>query len=267
VTYSIHSHRNDIADLSDISDGVWWMDDEGSDLPEHCIDWIIPLLSASTSSDVVVIFSCSFGSRFRHNGTAGSQKTTIHGTRWNRRDSARAIIRPKYMNAPTTSVRIGTPPNGYQEWTTTKVHIHGFADLSTERGASVYSPEFMALGNPWRLLLYPGGHSESRSGWVAIYLANGSYKSIDMNFGFSIKDGNGKQIANMQTSTPIINFGPLYGRGFSDFAKRSKLLDSLVDGTLVLEVHIKPYEPIKAALPQFIPENPQFLRCLNFCGR
>ena len=55
MAYSIHSQRNDIADLSDISDGAWWMEDEGSDLPEHCIDWMIPLLSASTSSSFDVI--------------------------------------------------------------------------------------------------------------------------------------------------------------------------------------------------------------------
>ena len=63
------------------------------------------------------------------------------------------------MNAPTTSVHIGTPPNGYQEWTSTKVHVHGFADLSAMRGTPV-SPEFMALGNPWRLRLYPGGRNQ-----------------------------------------------------------------------------------------------------------
>ena len=59
---------------------------------------------------------------------------------------------------PPASVHLGTPPNGYQEWTSTKVHVHGFADLSAMRGTPV-SPEFMALGNPWRLRLYPGGRN------------------------------------------------------------------------------------------------------------
>ena len=63
------------------------------------------------------------------------------------------------MNAPrrVESVHLGTPPTGYQEWTTTKVHVNGFADLSAERDVPVASPEFMALGNPWYLKLYPGG--------------------------------------------------------------------------------------------------------------
>ena len=99
------------------------------------------------------------------------------------------------MNAPTlASVHLGTPPQGYQEWATTKVHVHGFADLSAERDVPVYTPEFMALGNPWHLALYPGGRYVSEVGWVAIYLTNRSNESIGMNVGFSIKDGNGKQL-------------------------------------------------------------------------
>jgi hypothetical protein len=162
---------------------------------------------------------------------------------------------------PPASVHLGTPPNGYQEWTSIKIHIHGFADLSATRGTPVYSPEFMALGNcnPWRLKLYPGGRNDSKQGWVGIYLCNQSNKCIDMNFGLSVKDGKGKPIASVHTSTYFTLDsvgGPSCGGGWSDFAKRSKLLDSLVNGTLVVEVHMKPHEPIKAALPQFIPENP-----------
>ena len=52
------------------------------------------------------------------------------------------------MNAPTASVHVGTPPTGYQEWATTKVHVNGFADLSTVLDVPVYSPEFIALGDP-----------------------------------------------------------------------------------------------------------------------
>jgi hypothetical protein len=46
------------------------------------------------------------------------------------------------------------------------------------------------------------------------------------------------------------------GQGWSNVAERSKLLNALVDGTLVVEVHMKPIEPIIATLPHFIPENP-----------
>jgi hypothetical protein len=164
------------------------------------------------------------------------------------------------MSAPRVeSVHVGTPPPDFNEWTTTKVYYHGFPSLSTERGTPVYSPEFMACGNPWRLKLYPGGLQESRSGWVAIYLCNRSNKSINIGCGFSIKDGKGKQVASRESSTPITLApmgGPSCDRGFTNFADRSAIIDSLVDGTLVVEVHIKPHEPSKATLPQFIPENP-----------
>ena len=161
------------------------------------------------------------------------------------------------MNAPTASVHVGTPPTGYQEWTTTKVHIHGFADLSAERDVPVASPEFMALGNPWYLKLYPGGHDNSRAGWVAIALHNRSSKEIAMEFGFSVNDGNGKQVVQKQSSTPF-TFDPSqsWGKGWSNVVERSKLLNALVNGTLVVEVHMKSPMPIKATLPHFIPENP-----------
>jgi hypothetical protein len=158
------------------------------------------------------------------------------------------------------SVHVGTPPKGYHEWTTTKLHFHGFDGLSAERGVGVKSPEFMACGNTWCLKLYPGGERVgSRTGWVAIYLVNRSNKIIEIGCGFSIKDGKGKQVASMQT--PTYATFPSVGsqgrsRGFTNFVERSTIIDSLVDGTLVVEVHMKPHEPFKAALTQFIPENP-----------
>ena len=116
----------------------------------------------------------------------------------------------------------------------------------------------MALGNPWCLKLFPGGRNHSRAGWVGICLCNPSNESIDMNVEFSIKDGNDKQIVSRQLS---YTFGPVMGsqscgRGWRDFAERSTIIDSLVDGTLVVEVHMKSPTPIKATLPHFIPENP-----------
>jgi hypothetical protein len=165
---------------------------------------------------------------------------------------------------PTTSVHVGTPSPSFVDWSSTKAYYHGFAGLSTERDVGVDSPDFIALGNPWFLRLFPGGFDNSRSGnssrrgWVAIYLHNRSNKNVKVHFGFSIKHGK-DYVANMQTPTHV-TFDPVgiqcSSRGWCDFAERSTLIDSLVDGTLVVEVHMKPHEPIKAALTQFIPENP-----------
>ena len=97
---------------------------------------------------------------------------------------------------------------------------------------------------------------ESKTGWVSIDdLVNLSNKEITVQFGFSIRNSKDEQVVTRQTSN-YSTFGPMNTCFWTNFAKRSKLLDSLVDGTLVFEVHMKPFEPIKAALTQFIPENP-----------
>ena len=52
------------------------------------------------------------------------------------------------------------------------------------------------------------------------------------------------------------NFIPYGGTAsFNDFAKHSKIMKSLVDGTLVIEVAMKLADPTKVKPPPFIPEN------------
>ena len=51
------------------------------------------------------------------------------------------------MNAHhVESVHVGAPPPDFNEWSSTKVYYHGFANLSTRRNVYFASPEFMALG-------------------------------------------------------------------------------------------------------------------------
>jgi hypothetical protein len=45
-------------------------------------------------------------------------------------------------------------------------------------------------------------------------------------------------------------------RGFTNFATRLTLLSSLVNGTLIIEVHVRLATPTKSVPPIFIPENP-----------
>ena len=165
------------------------------------------------------------------------------------------------MYAPPTMafVHVGTPSPSFVDCSSTRVYYHGFADLSAEGDVPVDSPEFMALGNPWRLALYPGGRYVSKMGWVAIALQNRSNKEITVQCGFSIKDGKGNQITSMQTKTNRL-IGPVGSPsskwGWYNCAERSTIIDSLVEGTLIIEVHIKPHQPAKLSPPQFIPENP-----------
>ena len=139
------------------------------------------------------------------------------------------------------------------------IHCHGFASLSLEQDESVDSPEFMLLGNPWRLQLFPGGDEGAAERMTSIYLWNNSDKAIDFDFGFSVNDENGKQVAYKQSRTPG-HFGPMFtvdgARGFTNFATRLTLLSSLVNGTLIIEVHVRLATPTKSVPPIFIPENP-----------
>jgi hypothetical protein len=150
------------------------------------------------------------------------------------------------MNATTTSTHthIGTPPPGYkEEWVTHTVHVHGFANLSSERDVAVDSPEFMRFDHQWRLVICPGGGTDADEGMVCLYLENRSNKAIEIDYGFSVSDGNGKQVAYERSPGPK-HFAPvgtvnpegtrLSGWGFTNFAKRSKLLSSLINGTLVI---------------------------------
>ena len=137
---------------------------------------------------------------------------------------------------------MGTPPPGYnQEWVTHTVHWHGFPSLSLEQGESVDSPKFMLLGNQWFLAMFPGGDVGAAEGMVSLSLWNMSDKAIDIDYGFSVNDENGKQVAYERTATPR-NFAPMFtvdGAWGLDFVKRSKLMNSLVNGTLVIGVHMR----------------------------
>ena len=159
------------------------------------------------------------------------------------------------------------PPPGYQqEWGNHHtVHCHGFKGLPSERGEFVDSPEFMLLGNEWCLSIFPGGRIGSAEGMVSIYLENLSDNSIDIDYGFNVNDDSGKQVEHKQIVTPF-NFTPRGtgndGRGF-DYVKRSTLLSSLVDGTLVIEVHMRLANHIKPVPPPFIPENPSSCKTIQ----
>jgi len=100
---------------------------------------------------------------------------------------------------------VGTPRLGYnQEWATHVVHFNQFGTLSTwVTGEIVQSPEFMLVGNQWRVEMYPSEdeisypRSEdeiSDEAMVSFYLQNMSNNTIDVEYGFSVKDRGGKQL-------------------------------------------------------------------------
>ena len=136
------------------------------------------------------------------------------------------------------------------------------------RGEFVKSPKFDALGNQWRLQLYPGGCDDAAEGMVSLYLWNMSNKAIDIDYGFSVSDGNVKQVAYKRSDGPR-NFAPEAGddgiraRGWQGFATRSEILSSQITGTLIIEVHMKLAGPTKSVPPPFIPENPSSCKIIQ----
>jgi hypothetical protein len=109
----------------------------------------------------------------------------------------------------SSHTHVGTAPPGYQnEWVTHTVHWHGFESLSSERDEYIPSPEFMLVGNQWYLELYPGGDDDAAEEMASLYLENMSNKSIEVEYGFSVNDGNGKQVAYKQ-SPFTRNFAPV----------------------------------------------------------
>ena len=108
--------------------------------------------------------------------------------------------------------------------------------------------------------LYPGGDEKSNDGYVAIDLGNMSNEAIKIQYGFSVRDAAGKEIVYHEPKTN--EFGACDPDGDNvenawfkaNFAKRSTLMDALIEGTLIIEVRMrsKAIEVHK----QFIPENP-----------
>jgi len=149
------------------------------------------------------------------------------------------------------------------------VHYHGFAGLSTIPGQCEESSEFTCLGHQWTLRIYPGGTSNSDDEMVSLFLKKVSNKGIKIDLGFSVKDSNGKDrrhhayilennvarsIVSMNGQWNFVVARSSYGK--VDFARRSIILDHLVEGSLVIEVQMKLAEPAETIPSPFIPENP-----------
>ena len=153
-------------------------------------------------------------------------------------------------------VDVGTPPENFEGWVAANVCFHGFANLPTTREEGVESPEFSCFGHQWRLDIYPGGNTNTDEGYVATNLANMSTTSIKVQWGCSVRDADGREVVSTRSDTD--HFAAANGEGNAwcnwDFAKRTTLMDLLVQGSLVIEVRMK--LPSTCNNVQFIPTNP-----------
>jgi hypothetical protein len=163
----------------------------------------------------------------------------------------------------TAAVHVGTPPPDFREWFRTNLYFHRFADIpgddDDDRHPMIPTEEFKCGGFNWRVVLFPLGIDEQMS---SISLISFSSRPASVEYGFSFKDNTGREVGGGSSHTK--QFGPYVdhisedNRNFvPNFAKRSTLLKSLVNGTLVIEFRMRHKDPTKP--PTFIPENPS--RC------
>ena len=172
-------------------------------------------------------------------------------------------------------VQVGTPPPGQisSDRVIAPVHFNGFEGLTTVKDDPVLSPKFSCCGHKWKLEIYPGGDNDSTDGYAALVLENNTEEAIEVEYKFIIKHPNGGEDISSGLGK-FVKFSP-HGAGvvgdtapahaYSDFALRSALMDYLVDGTLIVEVHMRKNEPGQPTAP-FVPENPSFQNTLNDFG-
>jgi len=140
------------------------------------------------------------------------------------------------------------------------VNFHGFAGLTTAQGDFVESPVFTCFGHRWRLMIFPGSHSDSEVGMASVRLCNMSEESIKVDFVFSIRGSDGSELSRCpeeKCSTVLFTPRGTYGCGCrcSDFVKRSDIMNALQAGALLIEVRLRRTDSNPPSLP-FIAENP-----------
>jgi len=163
----------------------------------------------------------------------------------------------------STRIHVGTPIKNFRGWAITEVKFYGYANLPTARDEYVISPEFSCFGHQWTLEIYPGGRSESAEGFTTVALTNLSNAGIKVEYGFNVRNADGREVVYGKTDTKEFVADGQHneeedvwsGYYYANFATRSELIDLLVDGSLVIEVRIRPSYTNKS-ITQFIPTNP-----------
>jgi len=181
---------------------------------------------------------------------------------------------------------IGTPPQKSNCWSYNELRFHNFANL-TDSGVGVRSPNFECLGHRWIVIMWPRGHF-SEDGMASIYLwCRGDdeedapdndgveetsaelINSLDIDFGITVRDSNGKEVANrvLQFNPIIDGTNDLDSDGFRNFTSREKLLNACINGSLIIEVRMKERSPVAVPPPlEFIYKNPINKNILKLFG-
>ena len=168
------------------------------------------------------------------------------------------------MSAHHTVVHVGTPTSEFkdwewgrrtyqpQAWSSATICFHEFADLPAERGVCVESPVFSLLDHHWSLILYPGGmdNNDATKGIVRVGLTHlSNVKRICVECGMTVIDYYGTKESKIRKESHSFSRNRKFTNFFCDSFDRSKIIESTVEGTLIIKVRIKIDEP------EFIPEN------------
>ncbi|EJK73622.1 hypothetical protein THAOC_04739 [Thalassiosira oceanica] len=178
------------------------------------------------------------------------------------------------MSTRLEPVEVGAPPGRLSDWVIAPVRFNGFLGLPTTRNEFVISPEFSCFGHKWLFRIYPGGYNCSDDGYVALYLLNKTRESIEVEYKYIIKHPNGGEDVSggwnkvvkflPKDSVVVGDVGPAYG--YRNFARRSKLINYLVDGTLIIEVHMRTNKQGQQSAAPFVSENPTLQNMLKDFG-
>ena len=178
------------------------------------------------------------------------------------------------MSTRLETVQVGAPPGRLSDWVIAPVQFNGFEGLTTVKEEFIAAPKFSCFGHQWQLVIFPGGDDDSSAGYVALRLQNCTEEAIGVDYKFIIKHPNGEEDISEgcdgkirkfspTRSTPVGDVGP--AKGYSDFELRSMLLNYLVDGALIVEVHIRTNKHGQQSAP-FVPENPSVQNTLKEFG-
>ena len=167
----------------------------------------------------------------------------------------------------SVKVDVGTPTGNIKPWATAEVHFHGFANLTTTRGQCVSSPEFTCLDHQCQLKLYPGGRPNADEGYVSITLTNATYKDIEIEYGYSLKDAAGREVGKRSPKTTTFPARRaetiIIGQTSKNFAERSRIMDILVGGALIIDVRMRLSGVATTETLPFIPQNPAYKLLLS----
>jgi hypothetical protein len=176
------------------------------------------------------------------------------------------------MSAHHTVVHVGTPTSEFkdwewgrrtyqpQAWSSATICFHEFADLPAERGASLESPIFSLLDHLWSLILYPGGmdNIDATEGIVRVGLTHlSNVKRICVECSMTVIDYYGTKESKIRKEFHSFSHNNRSTHICCGSFNRSKIIESTVEGTLIIKVRIKVDEP------EFIPENPSACKNLQ----